>query len=121
VPDGQVLTEVLARAPRATDDPGFLALAQCYKQLNSSVGLFGTGVIKADTAALATGSAASDQRYQPFETQLQHLGAVRDQVAGTIKNQLFNAEFNNQPLHDQGYPALVGCSLVLWSAGHLAA
>jgi hypothetical protein len=121
VSDGRVLTEVLTRAPKATDNPGFLALAQCYKQLNSSVGLFGTDVIKADTAALASGSTANDQQYQQLETQLQRLGTVRDQLAATIKGELNNAEFNHRPLPDHGLPALVGCALVLWSAGHLAA
>jgi hypothetical protein len=119
VSDGRVVTEVLNRAPQATGNPGFLALAQCYKQLNSSVGLFGTDVITADTAAIATGSAANDQRYQQFETELQQLGSARDQVATTIKDELFNAEFNNQPLPGHGFPALVGCAVVLWAAGHL--
>jgi hypothetical protein len=46
--------------------------SQCYKQLNSSVGSFGTDVILADTAALKTGSSTDDGTYQTFLTKLQH-------------------------------------------------
>ncbi|MBV8300982.1 MAG: hypothetical protein JOY68_03560, partial [Candidatus Dormibacteraeota bacterium] len=54
--DGRVLTEDLTITPGQTADPNFLPLARCYKQLNSSVGRFGTDVLSADTTALATGN-----------------------------------------------------------------
>ena len=64
VSDGRVLTEDLTISPGKTADKKFLALAQCYKQLNSSVGQFGTDVLVADTAALKSGSSTDDSAYQ---------------------------------------------------------
>ena len=64
VTDGRVLTEDLTISPGQTGDKKFLPLAVCYKQLNSSVGQFGTDVLVADTAALKTGSSGNDSTYQ---------------------------------------------------------
>jgi hypothetical protein len=120
VGDGRVLAEVLTVRPGATGDPLFLPLAQCYKQLNSSVGLFGTDVILADTAALRTGSAASDTSYQTFLSRLQSVGAARDALASRIKQELWNAEFNNQHLRPQALGDLLSCGGLLLQAGGLA-
>jgi hypothetical protein len=120
VGDGRVLTEDLTIRPGATSDPLFLPLAQCYKQLNSSVGLFGTDVILADTAALKTGTSASDTQYQSFLAQLQTLGAARDSLAGNIKLELWNAEFNGQHLPKQATGDLTGCGGLLPQAGAIA-
>jgi hypothetical protein len=120
VGDGRVLTEVLNIQPGATADPLFLPLATCYKQLNSSVGLFGTDVIGADTAALKTGSAASDTQYQTFLTKLQSLGSARDALAGQIKQELWNAEFMSQHLPAQALGNLLGCGALLARATVLA-
>jgi hypothetical protein len=98
VGDGRVLTEDLTVRPGATSSPLFDAEAVCYKQLNSSVGTFGTDVIQADTAALKTGSAAGDQQYQTFLTRLQAIGSARDKLAGQMKQELWNAEFSGTPL-----------------------
>ena len=95
VSDGRVLTEDLTISPGKTADKKFLALAQCYKQLNSSVGQFGTDVLVADTAALKSGSSTDDSAYQSTASQIQSLGAERDALAGKIKQDLFDAEFNN--------------------------
>ena len=43
--DGRVLTEDLSTAPGHTGDPNYQPLAICYKQLNSSVGRFGTAAL----------------------------------------------------------------------------
>ena len=118
--DGRVLTEVLTTQPGATSDPLFGPLAVCYKQLNSSVGLFGTDVILADTAALKTGSGASDTQYQAFEAKLQTLGSARDQLAGTIKQELWNAEFLGQHLPAQALANLLECGSLLVQATALA-
>ena len=77
-----------------TGDKKFQALAVCYKQLNSSVGQFGTDVLVADTAALKTGSSSDDSAYQAVASKIkawEATGRPRDE----IKNDLFNAEFNN--------------------------
>ncbi|MBO0693834.1 MAG: hypothetical protein J2P58_13105, partial [Acidimicrobiaceae bacterium] len=119
--DGRVLTEVLSTHTGATSDPLFLPLAQCYKQLNSSVGQFGTDVIVADTAAIKTGSDAGDARYQTFLTKLQSLGAARDKLAGTIKQELWSAEFLGRHLPPQAGRDLGGCKSLLGQATALAA
>ncbi len=118
--DGRVLTEVLSIHPGATSNPLFLPLAICYKQLNSSVGLFGTDVIVADTAALKTGSGASDGQYQTFLAKLQSLGTARDALATEIKNELWNAEFRGQHLPAQAFGDLLGCGGLLLQATALA-
>ena len=55
IEDGRVLTEDLTIAPGKTGQGQFQKLAVCYKQLNSSVGEFGTDVLLAETAALKSG------------------------------------------------------------------
>ena len=55
-------------------------------------------MLVADTAALKTGSGADDKAYQDMSSQIKSLGADRDTLATTIKNDLFNAEFNNTPI-----------------------
>jgi hypothetical protein len=95
VSDGRVLTEDLTITPGKTGDKKFQALAACYKQLNSSVGQFGTDILVADTAALKTGSASDDSTYQSVSSKIQSLGSERDALATTIKQDLFDAEFNN--------------------------
>ena len=90
----------------------------CYKQLNSSVGQFGTDVLTADTAALKTGSSSNDQHYLDVSSQIKSLGAERDALATTIKNSLFNAEFNNTPIPN-GNSELAHCNNVLRSADKL--
>jgi hypothetical protein len=97
--DGRVVTEILTSPNHALAGPGVAALGACYKQLNSSVGRFGTDALVADTAALRTGSNANDSYYQLISSELKALGTERDSVATTIKNDLFNAEFNNSGLN----------------------
>jgi hypothetical protein len=96
--DGRVLTEDLTIRPGHTGDAGFQPLAACYKQLDSSVGQFGTDVLLADTAALKTGSASHDGIYKWVSSEIKHLGSVRDALATQIKGDLFKAEFDNMPL-----------------------
>ncbi|MBV8300412.1 MAG: hypothetical protein JOY68_00635, partial [Candidatus Dormibacteraeota bacterium] len=118
--DGRVLTEDLTITPGQTADPNFLPLARCYKQLNSSVGRFGTDVLSADTTALATGSSSSDSVYTNFlTTQLQPLGVQRDADATQIKTDLWNAEFNNTALPTNN--DLQNCNRDLAAADALAA
>src|SRR5262249_58883111 len=116
VDDGRVLTEDLTVTPGATSDPEYLPLAQCYKQLNSSVGQFGTDVLEGDTAALKSGSSADDSQYQDFLETMQELGSNRDQMASTIKQTLFNAEFNGQAISPQGKGQIQSCQGLLKAA-----
>lgn len=118
VGDGRVLTEDLIVTPGRTGDNGYLPLARCYKQLDASVGQFGTDVIVADTAALKTGSSAIDTHYQKFLARLQALGTARDALAGQIKQQLWNAEFDATPIAGVGQ-LISQCHQILGAAAGL--
>ena len=118
-PDGRVLTEVMANPPSDTQDPNFLPLAQCYKQLNSSVGQFGSDTLAADTQALESGSGADDSQYQSFAGNLASLGSQRDALATTIKNELYDAEFDNTPLPGSAADDLAQCNTIVASAAAL--
>ena len=117
VQDGRVLTEDLTIIPGKTGDPNFQPLAQCYKQLNSSIGRFGTDVLVADTAALKTGSPSNDNNYTSMSTEIQNLGKQRDTVTTQIKDDLAAAEFGNTavPPSDDS-----NCRSLLQSADNLA-
>src|SRR5207302_1210532 len=112
-------TEELTITPGQTADKKFLALARCYKQLNSSVGQFGTDVLVADTAALKTGSASDDSAYQAVSSKIKSLGTERDALATEIKNDLFNAEFNN-PSIPRGNSNDAHCTNLLRAADRVA-
>ena len=118
VTDGRVLTEDLKISPGQTGDKKFQALAVCYKQLNSSVGQFGTDVLVADTAALKTGSSSDDSAYQAVASKIKSLGSERDALASSIKNDLFNAEFNNTSIPN-GNSNAAHCDNLLRSANRL--
>jgi hypothetical protein len=119
VSDGRVLTEDLTIAPGATGDKKFQPLAACYKQLNSSVGRFGTDLLVADTAALKTGSSTDDSAYQAVASQIKTLGAQRDALATTIKNDLFAAEFDGTSI-PKGSSENAHCNNLLVLADELA-
>jgi hypothetical protein len=91
--DGRVLTQIMSTPPATTRGSQFVALAACYKQLNSSVGTFGTDTLVADTHALEKVS-PHDTRYAGFLSSLRSLGSRRDALAGRIKQELSGAEFN---------------------------
>ena len=67
-------------------------LAAAYRQLNSSVGAFGTDALRADTAALAS-SSAGDQEFNRIQAQLTALADGRDALAQQMKVTLDEAEF----------------------------
>jgi hypothetical protein len=118
VEDGRVLVEDLTNPPDKSGQPKFHRLAVCYKQLNSSVGQFGTDLIVADTAALRTGSSSDDSTYESVLSKIQSLGAARDALATKIKNDLFDAEFDNHPI--PGANDLKNCNRILAQANALA-
>jgi hypothetical protein len=118
IEDGRVLTEDLTIRPGQTGGPLFQPLAACYKQLNSSVGQFGTDVLVADTKALTTGSSRKDWDYLLTSFEIKVLGAERDALATRIKDDLYNAEFNNIPLYGD-YSELSSCQQILRTAAQL--
>jgi hypothetical protein len=118
IDDGRVLVEDLTVSPGKTGQPKFEELAKCYKQLNSSVGQFGTDVLVADSAALKTGSSTDDSTYRKVSSEIRILGAGRDLLATKIKNDLFAAEFDNKPI--PGAFDLKACDAILGFANALA-
>jgi hypothetical protein len=119
VDDGRVLVEDLTVSPGKTGQPKYDDLAVCYKQLNASVGQFGTDVLIADTNALKAGSSTDDSQYQSTLANIQKLGSARDSLATQIKNDLFNAEFYDKPI--LGANDLKDCNDILSQASQLAA
>ena len=95
--DGRVITEDLTSVPATLSGADVVELARAYKQINASVGAFGTATLKASTHALESTS-AGDSRYTVIEAQLASLGQRRDALAITIKNELFAAEFDGTPI-----------------------
>ena len=118
VGDGRVLVEDLTNPPDKSGQPKFQRLAVCYKQLNSSVGQFGTDLILADTAALKSGSSSDDSTYDSVLDQIKSLGTARDTLATKIKGDLFDAEFNNHPI--PGANDLKNCEDIVAQANALA-
>jgi hypothetical protein len=93
--DGRVLTEfadanhlpVALRGHRET----LSALGAAYKQLNASVGAFGTNTLIASTKGIN----GTDAQYAQMMGQLTSLGQVRDLLANQIAAQLDDASFHN--------------------------
>ena len=94
----------------------------CYKQLNASVGEFGTDTLVAATAALASGSAGDDSRWTSTDQALSSLADRRDALATDIKNRLDAAEFHGALPDPQAEARDLGeCRSMLTEAAALAA
>jgi hypothetical protein len=117
--DGRVVTQLLARANGALGAPGVSALGACYKQLNSSVGEFGTSTLQAATAAIES-SSPGDKTYTRTDQVLSGLERVRDALAGKIKGELEAAAFSDAPVHG-AVGQVIACRAVIAAAQHLAA
>jgi hypothetical protein len=118
--DGRVITQVLINRNRALRAAGVTDLGLCYKQLNSSVGKFGTATLKAATTGIESTS-PGDKKYLATDKALATLGKSRDALAGVIKQGLENAAFNNTKISDVGKltsacQGLIGAAQAL--AGH---
>jgi hypothetical protein len=116
--DGRVITQILTNPNSALSRPGVAALGACYKQLNSSVGEFGTDTLIASTAALESNS-AGDTTYTHIEHALGVLGAARDKLAGAIKGELEAAAFGNVTIHGVAAQT-VACEGLIGAAHALA-
>ncbi len=94
--DGRVVTQLLAHP-----GSGLAATAQlgaCYKQLNSSVGEFGTATLQAATKAIESTS-QGDRVYTSADRALSGLERARDRLAGQIKTELSAAAFGGADIH----------------------
>jgi hypothetical protein len=117
--DGRVATQLLTSPNAALSGPGVTALGGCYKQLNSSVGDFGTSTLQAATRAVES-SSAGDGTYLKAEQALSTLEAARDRLAGVIKRELDQAAFSGTPVSGAA-GQLDACRALIASAGNLAA
>jgi hypothetical protein len=117
--DGRVVTQLLAHQSGALRSPAVTALGACYKQLNSSVGEFGTATLQAATRAIESTS-PGDQTYTRTDQALAALGRVRDGLAGVIKRELEAAAFSNTPVRGAAAQTFA-CRAIIASAQHLAA
>jgi hypothetical protein len=116
--DGRVVTQVLTDPTRALRSPGVTALGACYKQLNSSVGAFGTDTLIASTRAMES-SSPGDRSYLRTDQALRRLDVARDALAGHVKGELEAAAFSNVPVRHAGRQ-LLGCEVLLHQAHQLA-
>src|SRR5204862_6290252 len=95
VMDGRVITQIL----RGNGGLGRIQdLGDCYKQLNASVGRFGTDTLVASTKALASGSGSDDAQYTATEARLSALADQRDALAQQVKDDLDAVEFRGARL-----------------------
>jgi hypothetical protein len=117
--DGRVVTEILTNPNDALSAPGVAALGACYKQLNSSVGQFGTDTLIASTAAIESSSPA-DHVYLNTDAALRALEVARDRLAGQIKAELSAAAFNGTAV-PHVTAQVAGCQAVIGLAHVLAA
>jgi hypothetical protein len=96
------------------------ALGAAYKQLNASVGQFGTDTLVASTKAI-TSTSTNDATYQNTTAALTTLGQLRDEVAGQIAAQLDSATFHNGRINEgEARGELVLARTVLLGAALLA-
>ena len=119
VMDGRVISQILSHQGNLNR---VKALAGCYKQLNASVGRFGTDTLVASTRALASGSSADDSAYITTNAALATLGAHRDMLASKIKNELDQVEFHGAGINPHvAQSQLASCRALIRVAAGLAA
>ena len=116
--DGRVITQVLTHPNAALSGHGVTALGDCYKQLNSSVGEFGTATLQFATRAIESNS-PGDRQYLATDRVLGGLDVARDRLAGVIKGDLEAAAFQNAPVRG-AFGLTVACNVLVGAAEHLA-
>ncbi|HEV2452505.1 MAG TPA: hypothetical protein VGS62_11340 [Streptosporangiaceae bacterium] len=118
--DGRVITEILASPNQALSPSTVTRLGECYKQLNSSVGEFGTATLQAATKAIESTS-SRDSAYQRTDRILYVLEAARDGLAGQIKTELEAAAFNGTPISArEAQGQTMACQFLITVAQRLA-
>ncbi|HLH59315.1 MAG TPA: hypothetical protein VKV33_09205, partial [Streptosporangiaceae bacterium] len=90
----------------------------CYKQLNSSVGEFGTDTLEASTRAMES-SSAGDGTYRATDRALSALELARDRLAETIKGELSAAASADHPVRGAALQT-AACQAIISGARHLA-
>jgi hypothetical protein len=119
IPDGRVITQILADPNSALSQPQVTALGECYKQMNSSVGDFAAFTLTASTNAIESTS-PGDATFLRVDGALRHLEVARDALAGQIKGELTAAAFADTPI--AGVSAQISsCQGLIKSAQQLAA
>ncbi|HEX4258660.1 MAG TPA: hypothetical protein VH089_26470, partial [Streptosporangiaceae bacterium] len=116
--DGRVITQVLTSPGSALRPAAVTALGACYKQLNSSVGEFGTATLQAATKAIESTS-AGDATYTRTDRALAALDQARDHLANVIKGELSAAAFGGRPVPAAGLQT-AACRAIITAAQHLA-
>ncbi len=116
--DGRVITQVLTHPNAALSGHGVAALGDCYKQLNSSVGEFGTATLQFATRGIES-STPGDKQYLATDRVLGGLDVARDRLAGVIKGDLEAAAFQNAPVRG-AFGLTVACNVLVGAAQHLA-
>ena len=100
VHDGRVIVEGIhhkALQPAIRGEE-FRRLAEAYKQLNATLGAYGQQTLKISTAALSSGDANHDFKYEFLEDSLSALTIQRDSVADQMRAALDAAEFKGERL-----------------------
>jgi hypothetical protein len=116
--DGRVITQILSDPNHALSRDGVTDLGECYKQLNSSVGQFGTFTLQAATQAIESTS-PGDETYRHVDNALRVLDVARDRLAGQIKGELEAAAFGDQRVDNVG-PQIGACKSLIRAAHQLA-
>ena len=93
-------------------------LGWCYKQLNSSVGKFGTATLQFATKGIESNS-PGDKRYLATDKILRTLDIRRDRLVGVIKQELENAAFDNTRVRNVSN-LTAACEGLIGTAEHLA-
>ncbi len=117
--DGRVITQILTH-PNAALRPSYVTtLGECYKQMNSSVGDFGTDTLQAATKAIESRS-RGDEVYKSTDRALTGLDIVRDRLAERIKGELEAAAFRDTAIPaTEAQAETFGCKLILGAAALL--
>jgi hypothetical protein len=119
IEDGRVITEVLSKKARGNlSSPDVEKLGACYKQLNSSVGEFGTATLEATTNAIES-SSPGDTAYTTMDQKLARLEKARDRLAEQVKDELYRAEFETGMVTN-ALERTQSCQQIIDYADHLA-
>ena len=107
--DGRVLFDALDpnAVPVSGSRDALLQLGHVYKQLDATVGAFGTDVVRADSRAAASGNASNDRQYVDFEKNLASLTNDRDALALQISQLLEAASFDQATVDQNQAQSLI--------------